>query len=158
MVGLFRSLLLPFQRAVSTAALACPCRWRAEFRAWYSELFVSLCRVSRMGHGLKQESAACLCNTRLRLSLRGFCPFSPIQRQALCADRVWPASLHVTYCVAEWQVPCGISTELTASVCNLVQSTLLPGEELCVTLWPQFKDRTNDTAPESPCLNILHHT
>lgn len=64
------------------------------------------------------------------------------------ADQLWPASLCVTYCVAEWQVPCGISTELTAGAGNLEQSTLLPREGLCVTFWPQFKDTTNDTAPE----------
>lgn len=74
------------------------------------------------------------------------------------ADQVWPASPYVTYHEAEWQVPCGISTELTARVCNLLQSTLLPGEGPVWHSDLSLKIGQMTQPPSWPRLNIIHHT
>lgn len=123
-----------------------------------TECLVSFCSVSGMGHKA-QTRVGNLCAI-LDQGWAWVLSATLVQStgRPCGADQVWPASLCVTYCVAEWQVPCGIFTELTARVGNFVRSPLLPGAGLCVTFWPQCKDRTNDTAPESPWLNITHHT
>lgn len=136
--------------STSTAPLDRPC-WRV----------VELRANARKGCSFPSTDSARTEHTLLNKSRQASAEsatFAQSRGRPYSADQVWPASPYVTYHEAEWHVPCGISTELTARVCNLLQSTLLPGEG---PVWHSDLSLKigQMTQPLSwPRLNIIHHT